>query len=370
MPHDDMAEETTTLTAQCYCKAVHFALDVPKSALPLKTHICHCSVCRYTHGTLCIFHAPLPAGVAPRFIAPSSLDALTGYAHAKAKGRRYFCSTCGCHIGDVGINDPNWVISTSIFDASKAEGGFRIGGHVMSKSAKDGGLANWLPSIAGRAMRDWNPSEEDEPEMCAVTECEAETGPDGEERLRARCHCGGVSFTIPRPTPAVAAHEVWKTYLSPVDPGRRWVGCVDLCDDCRLVAGAHVSAWTFVPRSLVMPALGEDLMLGASKTYASSEGVLRSFCGTCGATVFYSCDDRKEKPGGGDDQMLDISVGILRAPEGPLAEEWLTWRTGRAGWMESGKRYDAGLAESLAEGMKAWGNKKYGEALDFAIGTP
>ena len=96
-------EATKTLTAQCYCKAVHYTVAVPAASLPLRAHLCCCSICRYTHGTLTIFHATLPKGVAPQFVAPSSMDSLTGYRHAEARSERYFCSTCGCHIGMLSV---------------------------------------------------------------------------------------------------------------------------------------------------------------------------------------------------------------------------------------------------------------------------
>jgi hypothetical protein len=355
--------ETKTLTAQCYCKAVHFTIEVPTSKLPLGTHLCHCSICRYTHGTLCIFHAPLPEGIAPKFIAPSSIDKLTSYVHSKSKGKRYFCSTCGCQIGDVGLEDPNWVISASIFDQSQADMPFVIRSHVFSKSVPGGGLANWLPQIGDRAMRDWNPDPKEDPEGCEVVESKTFYGANGEERLLAQCHCGGVSFSIPRPTEEIIADPKIRPFLSPIDK-TKWAACLDLCDDCRLQTATHVVGWTFVPRGLLEPAVPESLLIGTAKNYVSSDGVLRSFCGTCGATVLYSCDDRKY----GSDQVVDVTVGILRAPEGPLAEEWLTWRTGRVGWMESGKRFDEEFARSLAEGMAAWGKEKYGEAYDFDIG--
>jgi hypothetical protein len=294
----------------------------------------------------------------PQFTAPSSLDALTGYTHRKATSRRFFCSNCGCHIGDVGLNDPGWVISASIFDKGT---NFSFESHMCTKSVKDGGLANWLPQVQGREMKTWNPDEDGD----AVLECKAEVGSGGEERLRAECHCGGVSFTISRPTPYVLEHKRFKEYVSRVDE-TKWMACADLCDDCRLVAGTHVSTWTFVPRSLITPSVDEDLLLGTSKTFSSSEGVLRSFCGTCGATVFYACDDRKDN----GDQVVDVSVGILRAPEGTLAQNWLTWRAGRVGWFDDGLKYDEDFALALAKGMADWGRCTYGKDLDFAIGSP
>lgn len=40
------------LTARCHCKAIDYTIDLPETALPLPVHLCHCSICRHTHGTL------------------------------------------------------------------------------------------------------------------------------------------------------------------------------------------------------------------------------------------------------------------------------------------------------------------------------
>jgi hypothetical protein len=65
--------------------------------------------------------------------------------------------------------------------------------------------------------------------------------------------------------------------------------------------------------------------------------------------------------------VVDLATGILRAPEGPMAEEWLTWRT-RVAWLPSGKKYDGEFAQALEEGMKEWTVKRYGQELDLEIG--
>lgn len=356
---------TKTLTAQCYCKAVSYTVTLPISAFPLAVHLCHCSVCRYTHGTMCIFHAPLPKDVLIQFVAPSSMDNLTGYTHANAKSERFFCSTCGCHIGDSSIQEANkgqWVIATSLF-LEQGEHVFQIKAHCLTKCAPGGGLYDWLPRIADREMTIWNPKDDDPDWDMSVVESKQEFGADGNERLRAQCHCGGVSFTIPRPNiPAVKDDPSLKNWVSPVDP-TKWMACLDVCDDCRLVDGTHVVGWTFVPRALLDPPMPRALSgYGTLKPYVSSKGVIRGFCGRCGATVVYSCDEE-------GDATVDIATGILRAPEGVAAEKWLTWRTGRLSWYESGMRYDPVFTKALAEGFRKWGEKKFGEALSFAIGT-
>jgi hypothetical protein len=96
---DPAPGDTKTVEARCFCKWLHFTLTLRTADLPLKTHLCHCSICRHTHGMLCVFHAPVPHQGAPAWVSPSGLDKLTGYRGADAPGPsiRYFCSTCGCH---------------------------------------------------------------------------------------------------------------------------------------------------------------------------------------------------------------------------------------------------------------------------------
>lgn len=66
-------------------------------------------------------------------------------------------------------------------------------------------------------------------------------------------------------------------------------------------------------------------------------------------------------------RIVDIAVGILRAPEGILAENWLTWRTGRLAGLQSGREYDAAFSDALGKGMQEWGTRKHGEVTHFNI---
>ncbi|KAJ5207048.1 hypothetical protein N7491_002321 [Penicillium cf. griseofulvum] len=333
-----------TLTAACHCQSIRFTITIPASVLPLKVHICHCSVCRYTHGTPCSFHAPLPAGVAPQFIAPSRIDKLTPYNHAESLGTRHFCSTCGCHIGDRSHGDGSWVISTAIFTEPN-QGLWEMRSHAFTKSSLDGGLSAMFSHIDGRQLKFFNP----EPLLDA-----GKAGDHGrintvqnEEKLHAECHCGGVSFSIARPRKEFLASPASEGWVLPRDTSK-WLALLDLCDDCRLVDGTNVIAWMFVPVDHLSPSPPADLIIGSSKSYKSSEEVLRTFCGTCGATVFYSCTDR---PG-----MVDVAVGILHAPEGVMIENWALWR-GRISSAEDGK-YDPGFSKALIEGLKVWGSRR------------
>lgn len=370
----ELPQSSKTLTAQCLCKSIHFTVTVPASSLPLPVHLCHCPTCRYTHGTLCIFHACLPQGLQPEFIAPSSLASATGYIHKNhAQSERLFCSTCGCHFGDRDLEPdketgkPEWRVATSIFD-SHGEDTFQIRSHCFTDSVSaPGGLYEWLPTMDGRPLHIFNPSPDDKrwpPRASEKDRPPQEFDDAGNERLRAECHCGGVSFTIPRPTvPEVKANEFFMKFVSPVEEGK-WVATVDVCRDCMLVDGTHVTAWTFVPLPLLEPKIGEDLKIGTAKVYASSKGVWRSFCGVCGATVFFGRVERRPSP---ESHVINVAVGILRAPEGVLAERWLTWRTGSMAWPESGAKFDPVFVRSLAKGLDEWGEQKYGKSLDFDI---
>jgi len=61
----------------------------------------------------------------------------------------------------------------------------------------------------------------------------------------------------------------------------------------------------------------------ALKHYWSSPERCWSFCGKCGATIFYWSPDH-----------LDVAVGILRAEEGSMARRWLDWEWGQCGFEE------------------------------------
>ncbi|OQE11543.1 hypothetical protein PENVUL_c002G07766 [Penicillium vulpinum] len=228
--------DSKTLTAACHCKSIHFAITIPTDALPLKVHICHCSVCRYTHGTPCIFHAPLPAGIAPQFIIPSSIDKLTLYNHAESQGTRHFCSTCGCHIGDRSHDDRSWVLSTAIFTEPN-QGLWKMRSHSFTNSSLDGGLSAMLSHIDGHQLEVFN----------SETSLHASKPGDStridtvktEERLHAECHCGGVSFSIARPRKEFLASPASEGWVLPRDTSK-WLALLDICDDCRLVDGSNV----------------------------------------------------------------------------------------------------------------------------------
>jgi hypothetical protein len=351
---------TKTLTARCHCGNTHFTITLPTTSLPLKTHICHCTICRTVHGALAAFHAHLPDGVIPEFISPSGLDKTTGYKHSHAKAYRHFCSTCGCHIGDRAEDADRWCISVSVFDANANAAAWEIAEHVYTASTKDGGLAALLPTIAGKEVNIWNPEPGDESGEIGDSIAISDSTTDEHDTLLAKCHCGGVSFNISRPRQEFVESPDGEKWVMRSNP-TKWLASLDACSDCRLVTGAHVIGWLFVPTDHISPPPPEDLLIGTSKVYSSSEDVSRTFCGQCGATVFYSESGR---PG-----IVDVAVGILRHKDAVMLNDWAVWRTGRLAWAENGLKYDEGFTRSLAEGLQEWGRKMHGTVRDFAVGT-
>jgi hypothetical protein len=105
------------------------------------------------------------------------------------------------------------------------------------------------------------------------------------------------------------------------------------------MSGFEVQAWAFVPRANIffhipgpegakstIPLDFITLPSGVLTSFTSSSNVTREFCGTCGATVFW----HEKSP----DDVVDVSVGLFKDPEGARAEKWLKWWQGRVSFAE------------------------------------
>lgn len=77
--------------------------------------------------------------------------------------------------------------------------------------------------------------------------------------MKGHCHCGAVRFDTPGPV-------AWSCYCH--------------CADCRRNCASPVTAFFGVPH-------GSVRWEGTPKTYTSSEGVERLFCGNCGTPMAY-----------------------------------------------------------------------------------
>lgn len=76
------------------------------------------------------------------------------------------------------------------------------------------------------------------------------------------------------------------------------------CSKCRKGHGAAFATYASAPRSAVTVITGVETL----KTYHSSEGIARQFCGDCGSSLFWS--DSK----GAFSQWMSVAIGTLDTP--------------------------------------------------------
>lgn len=346
--------ETKTFAARCHCRGVQFNVTLPTAVLPLRSIICNCSICRRTHGSFGSFHVFLPPGVAPQWTNGPPEEKLKGYARPGVEGERLFCPTCGTHVGSWSIKNQQWAVAYPLFD----EKFWKLRFHAYPKSANGEGSVEWLPEVGGQEVLHTGAPERD-----FFSPSKMEVGPDGQERLRAECYCGGVSFTIPRPSQEVLQDDYMKKYVSPSDP-KKWKAFLDLCRDCGRLTGANVVPWLLVPRVVLEPEMPSDLAFGTMKTYQSSGPNTRGFCGDCGATVLIKTTHRMPSE---HQTVLNIAMGIVRAPEGVNATDWVTWRAGKPSWADDARKFDDDFTDALVEAHKDWSIGKYGDAPEFDV---
>ncbi|EXJ80979.1 hypothetical protein A1O3_07267 [Capronia epimyces CBS 606.96] len=178
--------------------------------------------------------------------------------------------------------------------------------------------------------------------------------------LSAGCHCGGVTFWVTRPNAASeACSSPYPDLLLPYHSSSsanpadekwwlranksKYLAGTCACRSCRLGSGSPIQTWAFIPRTNLVQSDRKqiDYGMGALKEIESSKGCFRNFCGTCGATVFWHCQERPD--------LVDVSIGLLRAEEGSRAETWLQWWTGRVSFIEDA--LDQVLIGNLQRGL-------------------
>jgi hypothetical protein len=245
-----------------------------------------------------------------------------------------------------------------------------VAAHYGVGETRDGGLSVFMPGSADVSGSTTcliecvdavnNPSSPSEPHEHNVGQQKNENA--DENFLQAQCHCGGTSFAVTRPNDQ--SKEPWSPWPDMIVPyhsgspknsedvkwwlranGTKYFAGTCACNSCRLGSGFPIQCWAFIPKANLLINQSDILTYetGTMKRYESSPGVYREFCGTCGATVFWHCDER---PG-----VVDVSVGLLRSSTGARAENWLEWATGRVSFAEDA--LDKGLIDLLEKGLKS-----------------
>lgn len=233
--------------------------------------------------------------------------------------------------------------------------------HEFVGDTRDGGLSTCLANVHDRDLEFFLQGPDQPPVKASVfSAASADGAPDG--LLHASCHCGGVQYSLTRPGEAsrqcsspwpdliIASESAHTDNKDDVkwwlqDNDTKYLAGTCACRSCRLASSVAIQCWAFVPKVNIKKQDGSpwDFSSGTLRQYNSSSGCYREFCGKCGATAFWHCDARPE--------LIDVSVGLLRAPEGARAERWLKWWTERVSFKEDA--LDKGMVESLEKGLKA-----------------
>ncbi|KAK3691341.1 hypothetical protein LTR37_018702 [Vermiconidia calcicola] len=346
-----MASETKTLKATCLCGTAAHTLNLPSSVFPLKAYICHCNSCRHTTGALFLSIILIPESTS---YEPSAelLNKLVPFQFSK-RLTYYHCATCGAltlqHCWN-DASDPskghNWDLATGSLE--QADGVFEVQCHEHIADTLDGGFSDFLPSINGKSLPRWtaNPDSEDLP-LYWSSPSRPQITPSSSDNLHAHCKCTGVEFWISRPSERskqAADKSCW--WLQ--ENGTKFTAGVCSCNSCRLDCGQEMIQWAFVPTvDISLDEKGEkgyEVPFGTLRAYQSSGDVTRYFCGACGATVFFTCDERKD--------LVDVAVGMLDAAEGARAESWLKFRTGRVSYREDAVPRAESFVLGVENGLK------------------
>lgn len=289
------------------------------------------------------------------------------------KVSRFFCPTCGSHMLCHVIQEDSWGLCTGAADKI-LEGGESLSqylsGHEFVDDTRDGGLGICWTNVNGSPLDLFlqGPDQPAIPRSDYLSRLEhiskdlAASGQFLESgQLRASCDCGGVQYCISRPSgPSSQFSSPWPDLIVPsktghadnkynvkwwLRPGNRYLAGTCACRSCRLGAGVPIQTWAFVPLANLEFSDGSpfNFFSGTLTRYTSSKGVYREFCGICGATAFWHCETRP--------RLIDVSVGLLRAPEGARAERWLDWWTERVSFREDA--VDQPLIAELEEGLPA-----------------
>ncbi|KAK5206855.1 hypothetical protein LTR41_007388 [Exophiala xenobiotica] len=311
----------------CLCGSINEPASLLQSQnFPVENAFCHCNRCRRTTGALGTAYVQLKGPASAKSLANATI-------YHTAKFEQYFCKECGCNVFVRSKTDDSWIACSGTVEIARESGEevnvSRVTLHEHVGAANDGGIAPYLSHLGGRDVPCYLGEPEGEPmaesELRQLREraLNVPSSVDRGEALEVACHCEQVRLQI-KPPQYDEKSEGWY-----VPPDRsKYSARLCCCRSCRLANGFTMQPWSYIPPSRIYTATGERVIFGPEaketsqikelKYYQSSDSVLRSFCTTCGATVFYQSFERP--------YIIDVSVGVLRSNMGnALVGEWLDW---------------------------------------------
>lgn len=290
---------TITLQAQCHCGNASYSYELPRSAFPLKSAICHCKSCRHASGQIFTTHAVIPVEERP------DVSKLTSYASSQGL-TRHFCSNCGATM--INLEEGEWEFATGVLSVNgKPEVGALEGllnrVQLWISDTVDGGGSVWMSGDwEGKRHSHQRGSNAVTDEMLRDMASDADSTKthSTDDVLSANCHCGSILIKIERP-----------------ENGGKYEAGLDACMSCRKVSGFELTSWVTLHQSKVsINNQGLDLETPKLSHYKTSQNVHRYFCSKCGATVFYLKDGKVD---------IDLAAGLLDSTSGVRAEDWLDW---------------------------------------------
>jgi len=382
-----MGSDTRTIKATCLCGDAAHNITLPSNAFPIPTYFCSCNSCRHMTGTMFLSTAFLPPSYKP---SSSLLDKLTSFKFSD-RITQYFCKRCGCMMLCFCVPKPSntyraesWDVMTGTLEAFDSV--LEPKGYEYLHDTRDGGISDFMPTLNNRPLERWSHDIDTSSQLPLYwrdpSTSKESSNPTATARVPAHCKCNNITFYIARPslqsahatrswpdlliphhssrTPnsenTTTAHESWHLRASET----KFLAGLCSCTSCRLASGQEITAWAFIPLvdisldaegrvplelSTVTGTGGTASTVGSLRTYRSSENATRSFCSVCGAIVFFALSEPNQTA---EKMLLDVAVGLLDAPEGARAEDWLEWCTSRLSFREDA----VGRADSLADGVE------------------
>ncbi|KAJ6788446.1 hypothetical protein PWT90_06556 [Aphanocladium album] len=338
------------VNVHCLCSEQKFSAVVPHEKLPLPATCCHCNECRHLTGGMYTCGVQWPGS--PASILGSSLKE---YRYAK-NSSMLFCGTCGTPVFAQKIHEGEspdiYYVAAGLLPNLNVDL-VKIVQHLWVGDTLDGGASVFMQNLNGisRPIPRWRKGHGDTdgqldsnwPAQASVQALASSAA--SLDCVRVQCLCKGVDLTLWRGGDGFSELKAQGKLPRWVNPSTlKPIAAFDACDSCRFMVGVPIMHWTFArvsqlgfaseskgsgtfpTNTLELKAsvkAGNDSRLGTLTFYESSPDVQRYYCSRCSASVFYAVDELSDQ--------VDISMGLLHAPEGARAESWVEWEWGGLG---------------------------------------
>lgn len=179
---------------RCHCGQFSETTQL-RGLIPVENILCHCNICRHATGALTLSGLSLASPPIEAFKTK-----LTRHATSE-KIVRYFCNTCGTHVGYYVVQDDRWSVCSGAVDevVGNIKGRMEsITTHEFVGDTKDGGLLPCFSQTNVYMEHDGSePTSDWRKEMTTIRTASV-TGQSA-KTLHAACHCGQVNFSLRRP---------------------------------------------------------------------------------------------------------------------------------------------------------------------------